>query len=61
MAQTNSIAQSAPLQGQATKTLQAGFAAFLGLALFALVSFSHSSVIHNGAHDSRHGISTPCH
>lgn len=61
MAQANIANQTVAVQGSTAQLMQAGFAAFLGIALFALVSFSSPSVIHNMAHDSRHGITVPCH
>ena len=33
----------------------------LGLGLIYLTGFSHPQVIHNAAHDVRHGLSFPCH
>jgi cobalt transporter subunit CbtB len=52
---------AAAAQTRTTQVMQAGFAALLGLTLFIGVAFSHPSVIHNAAHDSRHGIAAPCH
>ncbi|MDP6691802.1 MAG: CbtB-domain containing protein [Alphaproteobacteria bacterium] len=48
-------------QQRATRTMQAGLAALLGLGLFIGVALSHPAAIHNAAHDSRHGIAAPCH
>lgn len=61
MAQTRIVDHTAVAQARTTQVLQAGFAALLGIALFIGVAFSHPSVIHNAAHDSRHGIAAPCH
>lgn len=61
MARTKVADFAAVRQAQTAKVLQASFAALLGIALFIGVAFSHPSMIHNAAHDSRHGISVPCH
>jgi len=45
-----------------SETLKAAIVAlFLGLGLIYLTGFSHSQVLHNAAHDVRHGLSFPCH
>ena len=36
-------------------------AGFLGLVMIWGVGFSHISVIHNAAHDTRHSNAFPCH
>jgi cobalt transporter subunit CbtB len=36
-------------------------AAALGLGLVFLTGFAHTIVLHNGAHDTRHALSFPCH
>jgi cobalt transporter subunit CbtB len=36
-------------------------AAVLGVALVFLTGFAHTLVLHNGAHDTRHALSFPCH
>ena len=61
MAQLKAADQKAVIEIQTTQVMQAGFAALLGLALFIGVAFSHPATIHNAAHDSRHGVSVPCH
>jgi len=42
----------------------------IGVALFALAfgsfllyftAFSHSQILHNAAHDTRHAVTAPCH
>lgn len=33
----------------------------MGAGLVFLVGFSHTSVVHNAAHDTRHGLAFPCH
>ena len=44
------------------ETLKAALvAAVLGLGLVFLTGFAHSMVLHNGAHDTRHALSFPCH
>ena len=37
------------------------FAAMLGIGLVFLTGFAHTLVLHNGAHDTRHALSFPCH
>ncbi len=32
-----------------------------GAALVYTVGFSHSTTLHNAAHDSRHALAFPCH
>jgi cobalt transporter subunit CbtB len=36
-------------------------AAVLGLALVYLAGFARAEALHDGAHDSRHSASFPCH
>jgi cobalt transporter subunit CbtB len=36
-------------------------AALLGLALVYLAGFAQAEALHDGAHDSRHSASFPCH
>jgi cobalt transporter subunit CbtB len=33
----------------------------IGAALTFLVGFSEASVVHDAAHDTRHGLAFPCH
>ena len=33
----------------------------MGAGLLFLVGFSHTSAVHNAAHDTRHGLAFPCH
>ncbi len=61
MAQTKVADHTAAVQARTAQVLPASLAALLGLALFIGVAFSHPSMIHNAAHDSRHGIAVPCH
>jgi cobalt transporter subunit CbtB len=43
-------------------TLKAALvAAVLGIGLVFLTGFAHTLVLHNGAHDTRHALSFPCH
>lgn len=37
------------------------FAAAFGAFLVYSTGFSHSEVLHNAAHDTRHAITAPCH
>jgi cobalt transporter subunit CbtB len=59
--QTKYADQTAAVHNETAKYMQAGLAAILGIGLFMLVTFSHPSILHNAAHDARHGITVPCH
>lgn len=37
------------------------FAAVLGIFFLYTAAFSHSAMLHNAAHDTRHAIAAPCH
>ena len=39
----------------------AAFAVALGGFLVFLTGFSHTEALHNGAHNTRHALSFPCH
>ena len=39
----------------------ASVALLLGLGLIFLTGFAYPEFIHNAAHDTRHGLSFPCH
>jgi cobalt transporter subunit CbtB len=44
------------------QTLQAALlAAIVGGVLLFVTGFAHPQILHNGAHDSRHALSFPCH
>lgn len=60
---THSVAPDAGIvSGTRTEALKAALiAAVLGIALVFLTGFAHSLVLHNGAHDTRHALSFPCH
>ena len=61
MAQSSASAHVKTIDARLGRRVQAGLAALLGLALFLGVAFAHPSLIHNAAHDARHGIAAPCH
>jgi cobalt transporter subunit CbtB len=45
-----------------TEALKAALiAAVIGVGLVFLTGFAHTLVLHNGAHDTRHALSFPCH
>ena len=45
-----------------TEVLKAALmAAILGVGLIFVTGFAHTLVLHNGAHDTRHALSFPCH
>ena len=55
-------ANEAALAEARAKTLQAAIlAAILGATLIFIAGFAQPQTIHNGAHDTRHGLSFPCH
>ena len=39
----------------------AGFAIGLGVFLLFLTGFAQTDALHNGAHNTRHALSFPCH
>ena len=48
--------------GERNEALRAAAVALLlGLGLIFLTGFAYPEVIHNAAHDTRHGLSFPCH
>lgn len=51
-----------PLSESRVQTIQAAFvAAIIGGVFLFVTGFANSQVLHNGAHDTRHGLSFPCH
>ena len=60
---THSIALDAgTVSATRPATLKAALtAAVLGIGLVSLTGFAHTLVLHNGAHDTRHALSFPCH
>ncbi len=44
-----------------TRINTALFALAFGSFLFYFTAFSHSEILHNAAHDTRHAITSPCH
>ena len=47
--------------GVSKRITTAIFAAALGVFFVYFTAFSHSTTLHNSAHDTRHAIATPCH
>lgn len=44
------------------ETLKARILAVVfGTAILFVVGFSHSTIVHNAAHDTRHALAFPCH
>jgi cobalt transporter subunit CbtB len=59
---THSIALDAGSVSARSEALKAALiAAVLGVGLVFLTGFAQSLVLHNGAHDTRHALSFPCH
>jgi cobalt transporter subunit CbtB len=49
-------------QNRTVRTMSAPLLAILlGLLIVGVAGFSHQSVIHNAAHDTRHSNGFPCH
>jgi cobalt transporter subunit CbtB len=45
----------------ASRAVQLGFAALLGIFITGFVGFSHIEAVHNAGHDYRHSMAFPCH
>jgi cobalt transporter subunit CbtB len=60
---THSIALKAgTLSGTRAEALKAALlAAMIGIGLVFLTGFAQTLILHNGAHDTRHALSFPCH
>jgi cobalt transporter subunit CbtB len=58
--QTSSLPLS-PTVTQASRLLQLGFAALIGLFIVGVAGFSQIEAVHNAAHDARHSLAFPCH
>jgi cobalt transporter subunit CbtB len=46
---------------RAAVAIPAALAALLGFFVIFMVGFAGSDVLHNAAHDTRHGAAFPCH
>ncbi len=59
---TAAVSENAALSQSRVKTIQAALmAALIGGALLFITGFAHPQILHNGTHDTRHGLSFPCH
>lgn len=58
---TKTLAVSASQSGSDTQILGIAGAALAGLFLLLAAGFAQASVLHDGAHDTRHAIAFPCH
>jgi cobalt transporter subunit CbtB len=45
----------------ASRLMQLGLAALLGLFIIGFAGFAPLSAVHNAAHDARHSLAFPCH
>jgi cobalt transporter subunit CbtB len=45
----------------ASRAIQLGAVALLGLFVVGFVGFSHAEIVHNAGHDYRHSMAFPCH
>ncbi len=62
MAHPQTHATTSIVDRSGTGTLSAvAVAALLGVAIIFLVGFAQPSLLHNAAHDTRHGLVFPCH
>lgn len=55
----STAAQFAVTRSETART--ATFAVAFGLFLVFLTGFAHTEALHNGAHNTRHALSFPCH
>ncbi len=53
--------ESGKRTGLKARTATGIVALVLGFTMLYVVGFSHSTPLHNAAHDTRHAISFPCH
>jgi cobalt transporter subunit CbtB len=44
-----------------SKVIGIGAAVFMGMLIVTAVGFAAPEIIHNAAHDLRHGLAFPCH
>lgn len=57
----STVQQPASIGAAQSVKLTAVFALLAGFGLVYMTGFSHSSTLHNAAHDTRHAMSFPCH
>ena len=58
----NTAASSlATATSSASRAVQLGAVALLGLFVVGFVGFSHAEIVHNAGHDYRHSMAFPCH
>lgn len=58
---TTIVSRTDAAQAVRAAALPVFFAALLGVFLIWGVGFSHSTVLHNAGHDTRHSNAFPCH
>jgi cobalt transporter subunit CbtB len=58
---TTTVSRAGAAQAARAAAIPVFFAALLGVFLIWGVGFSHSSVLHNAGHDTRHSNAFPCH
>ncbi len=61
MSTLNNIAQSQAKTISWSTPLAISIAVILGAGLLTLVGFAGPEILHNAAHDIRHGLAFPCH
>jgi len=57
----STAAKSAAVSSSSSARLQAVFAMLFGLLIVGMAGFSHSEILHNAGHDTRHSNAFPCH
>ncbi|MFD2263946.1 CbtB domain-containing protein [Lacibacterium aquatile] len=53
--------KSAAVSRSSSTTFQALLAMAFGLLIVGMAGFSHSEILHNAGHDTRHSNAFPCH
>lgn len=59
--QARTAARETALPAAQSVRLQALLAILLGLFVVGMAGFSHSDILHNASHDTRHSNAFPCH
>jgi cobalt transporter subunit CbtB len=57
----STAAKPAAVSQASSTRLQAVFAMLFGLFIVGMAGFSHSEILHNAGHDTRHSNAFPCH
>ena len=57
----NTASSSLNATSSASRAVQLGLVALLGVFVVGFLGFSHMEVVHNAGHDYRHSMAFPCH